>query len=185
MKSHFSTRGVSVLADCPRRHESGYMGNDTILISPVFLIDSQSGWLSTMRRIWLHQIGHNGLILHHRGTLNYTSAILKVKVILADYQQWHESEWIGWDIIPKWLTVYHCPNPIGLGRTSPQKKTSRMARLSLLLGPVGFEPTTNELWVRCSNHWAMDPTTGLTGLEPATTGSTVRYSNHWATVPFP
>ena len=50
---------------------------------------------------------------------------LKSQGFLADYQQWHESERIGWDIIPKWLTVYHCPNPKGLGRTSPQKKTSR------------------------------------------------------------
>ena len=113
-------------------------------------------WLTTTNGTNLITLGTTSIIFPHRGTLLLYVRMLKSQAFLADYQQWHESEWIGWDIIPKWLTVYHCPNPIGLGRTSPQKKTSHYDS-PLLLGPVGLEPTTNELWVRCSDRWAMDP----------------------------
>ena len=44
-----------------------------------------------------------------------------------------------------------------------------MARLSLLLGPVGFEPTTNELWVRCSNRLSYGPRRFIRMPAPGTT----------------
>ena len=54
-----------------------------------------------------------------------------------------------------------------------------------LVGPVGFEPTTNRLKVYCSTDWAKDPSFGgKAGNRTLTSEFKGRRSNRWATFPY-
>ena len=50
--------------------------------------------------------------------------------------------------------------------------------------PVGYDPTTPALKVRCSTNWATKSLVRMTGVEPVTPRSSIWCSTCWATFPY-
>ena len=63
------------------------------------------------------------------------------------------------DIIWYWFTILG-QYMLMCKKRKPPTINQRLSTEKDGVGPQGFEPRTNGLWVRCSNHWAKGPETG-------------------------